>query len=58
VKAKITSAIAAVGPLIDDTEFPYFVGIVCEIGNGEYASSASLRGCTFDANSVLGNELG
>lgn len=46
-----------VEPLIEDTALPYFVGIDCVIGKGEYGRSDSLAGGTVDANKLLGNEL-
>ena len=51
----ITSAIETVGLPIDETELLYFEAIDCEMGKDEYARSTSLRGCTFDGKSELGN---
>lgn len=41
--------------LMEDTALPYFVGIVCVVGKGEYGRSDSLTGLPLAANKELGN---
>ena len=53
----VTSGMEMVELLTEDTVLPYFVGIVCVMGKGEYGRSDSLTGPTLAANKELGNEF-
>ena len=52
-----TSGMEMVEPPMEDTVLPYFDGIDCVMGNGEYGRSDSLTGWTLAANKALGNEF-